>query len=690
MTPGTIDPGGREGPVEGAVQQSTVRPAAAPESGPIELFLAARPSPMLRAVVLRLGELGRTVVAISPGRALERLAQLEPGLVVLDLEACTRTELVRAVHARALPIVVLGRGAQLRTAIAARSLGARQVIDSAYSVEQLTQDLVHAVVAGAPTRAPLAFAQTTTLRELLGTLEQELRASLARYSRVPARGDLRFRLRDPELIATYLRRLRAALSRVVADVVPAPCELTGEPIPLSSEVRAERWPLEPLAGARFVLVDPRVSRVDAMAAALRAVGGTVFPCAPEELLGELSRIAELDPTAILVEEELGGTVERLLAEIGGESRLRFTRLIAAPLGELWDAADRALDTLRLLELVSPAHLEERAIAERLRAQPRQVMDLATVGPGRLLHAVALAATPTRLTHVEASCLLRVEFASEGIVAGASARLPDRNRLEGPAALAVFLRRTKGTVDIQRLVEPSLVSVLAPVADAIGMAMSEPIPVVNSSFPPGPVTRLSWSNMPGPMAGRITWTSIPAISPEELSAYAIKDPSELLDAVEDDDDDEPPTVAFDPSRVAGPALRMRPLPVVEAAPAPTARAAAAEPASASPSSGAPAAEPVAEPVAEPPVLEEPTEPLPAVTPRAPRATRKPVASGGRRARRQASAAARREPRDHAPRERREAPASAAAPRREAGGLSPQFVGVALFVALLVLAMLFVLR
>lgn len=594
---------------------------------------------MLRAVVTRLGELGHAVVATSPVRALDRLAHLEPRLAVLDLEACTRSNLVHALHARQLPIVVLGGGARLRTVMAARSLGARQVVDASFSVEALATTLSATLVAEPSPLSQLAVPRSATLGDLLATLEQELRAGLARFAPVPSHGDVRFTLRDPELVATYVRRLRAAVSRVVADVAPAPCELSGTAIPISGEAPRESEADGPLAGARLVLVDQRVSRVDAVCTALRRAGAAVFACAPEELLSEMSRIAELDPTALLVEEELGGTVERLLAEIAKDSRLNNSRLVAAPLGELWNAGERMLDTERLLELILPSHREERAVAERLLTGSRFGVDLASLGPGRLLHAVAMARVPVRVTHIEASCLLRVELAADGVVAGASARLPDRSRLEGLAALAVFLRRGKGTVDVEQLLDPTLVSILAPVATAIGLASGEPVPVVHSSFPPGPVTRVTWSNLPGPLAGRITWTSIPALSAEELSAYAIKDPSELLDAVDDDDEEEEreqdrPTLAVDPARIPGASLRMAPLPAIEdraadAAP-PIAAPAGGVAGSNAPVDGAPSAvgtvaPVVAVPAPEPcgavlelssedlepiaPRTEEPTEPLP---------------------------------------------------------------------------------
>jgi len=705
---------------------------------------------MLRAVVTRLGELGHAVVATSPGRALDRLAQIEPRLAVLDLEACTRSNLVNALHARKLPIVVLGGGARLRTVMAARTLGARQVVDASFSVEELATALSATILAEPSPLSLLAVPRTTTLGDLLATLEQELRAGLARFARIPSRGDVRFTLRDPELVATYVRRLRAAVSRVVADVATAPCELTGAVIAVSGEAPRDPAADGPLAGARLVIVDQRVSRVDAVCGALRRAGAAVFACAPEELLSEMARIAELDPTAIVVEEDLGGTVERLLAEIAKDSRLHHSRLVAAPLGELWNAGERMLDTERLVELVLPSHREELTVAERLLTGSRFGVDLASLGPGRLLHAVAMARVPARVTHIEASCLLRVELAADGVVAGASARLPDRSRLEGLAALAVFLRRGKGMVDVEQLLDPSLVSILSPVATAIGLASGEPIPVVNSSVPPGPVTRVAWSNLPAPLAGRITWTSIPALSAEELSAYAIKDPSELLDAVEDDEEEEEqdrPTLAVDPSRVPGASLRMAPPPAIdvhaaEAAPpaganvGPPPVVAPAAPVGAGPAPAAPLLGPLAdalEPVQ--PQVEEPTLPLPET---AEGSAAAPAAAGegagrdaarDRKRKRRASEAQapagdralgedgdavavqraarprraeppverRGAPRVGAPERRRPAGERAAAPSPSSGerpapgsGISPEFVAIALVVALALLVLLMVLR
>ena len=557
--PDAADGASPKGPTDG---YATVPPAPRRAPGKADLLVAARPSPFLRAVVQKLERLGHSVVAASPRSALARFGAVEPRLVVMDLEACASQQLVAEVHRRQVPIAVFGSGVRTRTAMAARSLGARHVVEPAFSVEATTQELARCLDVETKHQSTLAEPQPTSLGELLATLEHEIRRGLARSGVVSRYGDVRFVLKDPQLMATYVRRLRAALARSTTQVEPAVCGLTDDRIPVQADLALLPMPL-PLDGARVVLVDADVSRVDAAATALRATGAHVFVCSAEQLLGELSRIASLDPTVILVEDVLAPVTERLVAEVASGCRLRFTKVVSTPLAQWWQ--DRAIDVDSLVDLVLPIHLEEEQIAESFRKSSLDGVDLATLGPARLLFALARAGLPCRLSHLEASFLSRVELARDGVVSGASARLPNRDRLEGPAALAAFLARVQGKVQLERLVEPTLVNILAPVSAAIGLASEESLPVVTSSLPPGPVTQVTWSNMPGPMAGRATWTSIPALSPEALSAYAIKDPGELLDAVEDDeDDDDLPTRVVDPDLLA--ALKPPGLPNLKRSPA----------------------------------------------------------------------------------------------------------------------------
>ena len=473
-------------------------------------MLAARPSTLLRAVFARLQQEGLRVVATSPARATGRMQDNVPRLAVMDLAACATPELVAKAHALSVPIAVLGTTMRSRSSFVARALGARHVMTPTPSVDSVTSAILGCLEAEKQKRSTLDQPIRTTLSELQEAIAQEIRVGLLRLGSVPRQGDAELVIESPQTIATYVRRLRAAVARTTAEARAAPCQLTDQPWLLTPR-RAEHVPDRPLAGARLVLVDGNVARADAVTSVLRGAGADVFVCAPEELLGELSRIADLDPSALIVEDLLASMVRRLLDEVGAETRLRWCKLVELPLGELWSASEPSV-TVRLEEL----------------------------GPARLLHAIAQAGIAARLSHFESSCLTRVDFASEGLVAGIKVRLPNRQTLEGPLALATFLRRKSGEVRLEQLPDATIVNLLAPVGSCVILASEENPPELEGAGPN--LARLTWSTSPGAQVGNITWSNIPALTPEALRQYTITDPSELLDAAEDDDDDEPPTLA----------------------------------------------------------------------------------------------------------------------------------------------------
>jgi hypothetical protein len=464
-----------------------------------------------------------------------------PRLVVMDLAACATPELVAKAHQLSVPIAVLGTTMRSRSAFVARALGARHVMTPTPSVDNVTGSILQCLKAEEQKRSTLDLPLRTTLSELQEAVSQEIRVGLSRVGNIPREGDAELTIDSPQTVATYVRRLRAAVARNASEARAAPCRLTEEPRLLTAR-RAEHVPAKPLAGSRLVLVDNSVARADAVTMVLRGAGADVFVCSPEELLGELSRIAELDPSALIVEDLLASMARRLLDEVGAETRLRWCKIVELPLGDLWSAGERSVDAEQLLALVEPATSDERRLARQLTTEPSVTIQLEEMGPARLLHAIASAGIAARLSHFESSCLTRVDFASEGLIAGAKVRLPNKETLEGPLALATFLRRQAGEVRLERLPDATIVNLLAPVSSCVILASEESAPDLDGAENEPNLARLTWSTSPGVPVGNITWSNIPALSPEALRQYTITDPSELLDAADDDEDEELPTTA----------------------------------------------------------------------------------------------------------------------------------------------------
>ncbi len=499
-------------------------------------MLAARPSTLLRAVFARLQEEGLRVVATSPARAAGRMQDDVPRLVVMDLTACATPELVAKAHELAVPIAVLGTTMRSRSTFVARALGARHVMTPTPSVDSVAGSIIDCLQAEQQKRSTLDQPLRTTLSELQEAISQEIRVGLSRVGNLPREGDAELVINSPQTIATYVRRLRAAIARNASEAQPAPCQLTEQPRLLTAR-RAEYVPTESLSGSRLVLVDGNVARSDAVTSVLRRAGADVFVCSAEELLGELSRIAELDPSALIVEDLLASMARRLLDEVGAESRLKWCKVVELPLSELWSAGERSIDADQLLSLVEPATGDERRLARRLADESSLTIRLEEMGPARLLHAIASAGVAARLSHFESACLTRVDFAADGLIAGAKVRLPNRETLEGPLALATFLRRKSGEVRLERLSDATIVNLLAPVCNCVILASEETPPNLEGAELDSNLARLTWSTSPGAQVGNITWSNIPALTPEALRQYSITDAGELLDAAEDSDEDE---------------------------------------------------------------------------------------------------------------------------------------------------------
>src|SRR5512145_2375618 len=149
--------------------RSTIRPNPARPgavAGQTDLMLTARPSPLLRAVFARLQERGLSIVATSPARAVARLQEDPPRLVVMDLAACSIPELVGTTHSLAIPIAVLGTSMRSRSSFVARSLGARHLLTPSPSIEAVTRSILDCIEAESKGLSTLDLPFETTLSEL--------------------------------------------------------------------------------------------------------------------------------------------------------------------------------------------------------------------------------------------------------------------------------------------------------------------------------------------------------------------------------------------------------------------------------------------------------------------------------------------------------------------------------------------
>ena len=132
--------------------------------------------------------------------------------------------------------------------------------------------------------------------------------------------------------------------------------------------------------------------------------------------------------------------------------------------------------------------------ESLMARVRDITEpldvrLETTGPTRFLRSIARSGTTVHVTVRHRRGTVEIDLA-EGLVVGARGEISSEvpgvapTKLEGAAALAVWLGLGSGRVRIERREAPSVANVMSPVDDAIAAADRE-TPLVAPSLPPPP-------------------------------------------------------------------------------------------------------------------------------------------------------------------------------------------------------------
>jgi DNA-binding response OmpR family regulator len=233
-----------------------------------------------------------------------------------------------------------------------------------------------------------------------------------------------------------------------------------------------------LRGARLLLVNDDPGRADDLAGELRARGATVVVsnATPEGL----ARGRALDPEAVLVDS--AEKAESVQAALARDPRLRWASVIDVRAEDVFPS-DQAVPRLEgIAARIAPLRAAEHLLASRALAEPRFEVDLAELGPSRVLRALSDTPFPMRVTALEDLAEARADLCG-GLVVGAVA-----DGLEGADALAALLDLQSGMLRIERREAPAHANLLSPVSDTLvraARAMATPATHATAASPATP-------------------------------------------------------------------------------------------------------------------------------------------------------------------------------------------------------------
>lgn len=443
------------------------------------------------ALVEALERLGSKLHWVTPEDAVEAVVITSPDLIVLAGDAAENTGkrvldvLRHSPIGSAVPVAVLSGEPTLDQRLEAYSNGAAAFVPETASADETAREIF--ALASQLTRQarPDAVGTETVLSDLLRALSRKVRLALT--ANAPTSGDESVALvmhteRDvARLIDGFVTRLSGHVTRsknvdYELGGVAAGAELLGLP-------RAEMSSISDIAGVRVLVVDDHPARADALAQELRARGATVVIGDLEPSPQRFEQLRQFDPVVIVMghvhaEREGSGFLRRARADL----RLRWATVRTID----WDEMALGGNALEhLLGTLAAASAPELRVQEQVKFEPCFDIRLETIGPARLLKALAGLPFATRLTLHNRRMRLQADVA-RALLVGATGEAYENEAtvdLVGTAALAAFLVVGSGRVHVERVTHPSVVNVMSPLDLALGMAEAEAAPIAPSRVLP---------------------------------------------------------------------------------------------------------------------------------------------------------------------------------------------------------------
>lgn len=475
------------------------------------LLLFGDGEPMLDALVAALS--GRAIVTVEndADSAVAAVLANVPDVTIFVGRAAQperATALLTELGAHALtassPVALLSSDDSLDARLRAAEHGVVSIVHRVASADAMARQMLELATRlyddpGVYEAGELAEASVDDLVQILG---RELQSGILSITQADGARAERFVVRAGQPMRAAIRQFIERVRPLIAEAKPLRYAFHEAPLaPLwtlddEAEAAADGSARKGLRERRFLLIANNPAAADALAQELRANGALVVVVSADG--SGWDRARDLDPEIALIDEEgLNHWGFDAVARLRADPQLRWASLVVMDAKELLPD-DGPPRVERLAANISK--LTESDAALRTRAASHEVFDarIETVGPTRLVRALLSSGGAWNL-HVRprGGATLRLALA-EGLVAGASAHLPDGRVLEAAPAFACLLVAGAGRLRAEPATHPALANMLMPLDEAVRAAHAEgsPVPVTHSpSAPPPPPERASRPSSP---------------------------------------------------------------------------------------------------------------------------------------------------------------------------------------------------
>ena len=475
------------------------------------LLLFGDGEPMLEALVAALS--GRAIVMVEDeaDSAVAAVLANVPDVTVFVGRAAQPEQaaaLLRELGAHALtassPVALLSSDDSLAARLRAAEHGVVTILQRSASADAMARQMLELATRlyddpGVHEAGELAEASVDDLVQILG---RELQSGILSITQADGARAERFVVRAGQPMRAAISQFIERVRPLIAEAKPLHYAFHEAPVaPLwtlddEAEAEADGSARKGLRDRRFLLIANNPAAADALAQELRANGALVVVVSADG--SGWDRARDLDPEIALIDEEgLNHWGFDAVARLRADPQLRWASLVVMDAKELLPE-DGPPRVERLAANI--AKLTEPDAALRARAAAHEVFDarIETVGPTRLVRALLSTGGAWNLqVRPRGGATLQLALA-EGLVAGASAHLPDGRRLEAAAAFACLLVAGAGRLRAEPATHPKLANMLMPLDEAVRAAHAEgsPMPVTHSpSAPPPPPERSSRPSSP---------------------------------------------------------------------------------------------------------------------------------------------------------------------------------------------------
>ena len=232
-------------------------------------------------------------------------------------------------------------------------------------------------------------------------------------------------------------------------------------------------------GMRVLLLDEDRGRADEFRVRLRDAGAKVV-AAWDERTFDVSR--SFDPMVVVTSRRMR---RDFVPSLRADARLRWARVLDADIESFEAHRAAAAPTARLLTRLATTEPADLDLADRLRAVDGVETQLLSLGPCRLMRAVASVDELLRITAQTPTGDMQIEIEGELIVS--CSLYSSMRELEGLDALSVWVRLGQAQVAIEVIAHPARINLMMPLDQALIAAAAaldgELVPA--RTWPPAP-------------------------------------------------------------------------------------------------------------------------------------------------------------------------------------------------------------